>query len=476
MKKHSGILSALLAVIMAFSAFAAPVLALGAEEISVNAESTAAAPTLNIKKVSETPETLVIDIELVSGSFLCFDAQVSAAARLVCKSIEFSPDYKAFTASIPEPDLGVNMFNVNSGKFSVAGTVSCSNPMSIATYTYSTSPGAGVTKAEISLAVDSCYIESADGDTEVQAAVTSSLGETHTHVQNENWIVTKEPTCLEEGSRQTVCPECGEVIQTKPIAKLQHDTEEIRVEPSCEEPGYTETVCKTCKTVLSHTDIPALGHDTYEVRLEPTCHSEGSVDVVCRRCEKVISHTTLQKTEHKLVTEMKEADCHNKGYIIIKCALCGDVASRVDIAKTEHNWTDWTVVKTPTYTSDGLKRRVCRICGDVQEVVIPAIKVVPESITLSEKEITLNRGKTTQLFADVQPMEATYSYDVEWSSSNPKVCSVDSEGNVTAHRSGTAVITASADNGKVKAECTVHVDSLFMKIVRIVLGWFGIKI
>lgn len=476
MKMHSRILSALIAVIMALSAFAAPALALGAAEISVNAETTETAPTINIKKVSETPDTLVIDIELVSGSFVCFDAKVSAAGRLVCKSIEFSADYKAFTASIAEPDLEVSLFNVESGKFSVASTVSCSVPMSIATYTYTKSTGAGVTQSDISLTVDSCHIGSADGDTEVQATVTSSLGETHTHVQNDNWVTTKEATCLEAGSKQIVCPECGEVIETKPIAKLPHDTEEIKVEPTCVEPGYTETVCKSCRNVISHTDIPALGHDTYEVRLEPTCHSEGSVDTVCRRCSNVISHTVLQKTDHKLVTEMKEADCHNTGYIVIKCALCGDVASRVDIAKTEHNWTDWSVVKTPTYTSEGLKRRVCRICGDVDEVVIPAIKIEPESISLSEKEITLNRGKTTQLFADVMPMEATYSYDVEWSSSNPKVCSVDSDGNITALRSGTAVITASADNGKVKAECTVHVDSLLMKILRTVLGWFGIKI
>lgn len=77
------------------------------------------------------------------------------------------------------------------------------------------------------------------------------------------------------------------------------------------------------------------------------------------------------------------------------------------------------------------------------------------SVTLNCSTLTLEAGKTGKLSATVLPASAT-DKTVIWSSSKPDVASVSSNGTVTAKKAGTAVITATAVNGK-SASCTVTV-------------------
>lgn len=77
------------------------------------------------------------------------------------------------------------------------------------------------------------------------------------------------------------------------------------------------------------------------------------------------------------------------------------------------------------------------------------------SVTLNHSTLTLEAGKIRKLSATVLPASAT-DKTVAWSSSKPDVASVSSNGTVTAKKAGTAVITATATNGK-SASCTVTV-------------------
>lgn len=77
------------------------------------------------------------------------------------------------------------------------------------------------------------------------------------------------------------------------------------------------------------------------------------------------------------------------------------------------------------------------------------------SVTLNCSTLTLEAGKTGKLSATVLPASAT-DKTVTWSSSTPDVASVSSNGTVTAIKAGTALITATATNGK-SASCTVTV-------------------
>lgn len=77
------------------------------------------------------------------------------------------------------------------------------------------------------------------------------------------------------------------------------------------------------------------------------------------------------------------------------------------------------------------------------------------SVTLNKTTLSLDAGKTGKLYTTVLPASAT-DKSITWSSSKPDVASVSSNGTVTAKKAGTAVITATAVNGK-NASCTVTV-------------------
>ena len=77
------------------------------------------------------------------------------------------------------------------------------------------------------------------------------------------------------------------------------------------------------------------------------------------------------------------------------------------------------------------------------------------SVKLNRSALSLEVGKTGKLTATVLPASAT-DKSITWSSSKTDVASVSSNGTVTAKKAGTAVITATAVNGK-NASCTVTV-------------------
>lgn len=77
------------------------------------------------------------------------------------------------------------------------------------------------------------------------------------------------------------------------------------------------------------------------------------------------------------------------------------------------------------------------------------------SVKLNRSALSLEVGKTGKLSATVLPASAA-DKSITWSSSNTDVASVSRNGTVNAKKAGTAVITATATNGK-SASCTVTV-------------------
>ena len=103
-----------------------------------------------------------------------------------------------------------------------------------------------------------------------------------------------------------------------------------------------------------------------------------------------------------------------------------------------------------TATSTNGKTAGCTVTVSKKEIPITEISLDKSSATLTE-------GETTTLTATVLPENTTYGKSVKWSSSNVAVAIVDLMGKVTAKSAGTAVITATSENGKT-ASCTVTVN------------------
>lgn len=86
--------------------------------------------------------------------------------------------------------------------------------------------------------------------------------------------------------------------------------------------------------------------------------------------------------------------------------------------------------------------------------------ISPSSIEINNTNPNvLNNGDSIKLNAEVKPDNAT-DKTIVWSSSNPDVASVDSNGLVTAKTAGTVTIKAMSLDGSVSATATVRVNQL----------------
>ena len=90
------------------------------------------------------------------------------------------------------------------------------------------------------------------------------------------------------------------------------------------------------------------------------------------------------------------------------------------------------------------------------------VTVAVSGITLSKTQLTLDEGQSQTLEATISPADAT-NQRIGWESSDPLVATVEN-GTVTGIKAGSAVITATTEDGGKTASCTVtviaHVSSI----------------
>lgn len=285
----------------------------------------------------------------------------------------------------------------------------------------------------------------------------------------------KDATCTEDGYDRDYCPDCEEYLNVTVIKHEGHKIVTEHKEATCTEDGYHKEYCSKCGEVFKDETYTKTGHQhTSKVITDATCTEDGSIKEICDDCGTVIKVTVIAHTGHKLVNDVKNATCIEDGYIDRKCTKCGYVDSHMVLKHTGHSWTDWQVVKEPTYSTVGLERKVCRYCGESHEREIPMVVVPVQKIVITPSEdFTMNVKKKDKLQADVYPEEAAYSAEVIFESSDPSIVSVDKEGNITAKRRGTATITAKTADGKVSdsINVTVEYSTIQWIIIYLLFGW-----
>lgn len=106
---------------------------------------------------------------------------------------------------------------------------------------------------------------------------------------------TTQPTCLDDGTIETCCKECGAVIKTEHQAALGHDfvelTGDIDNDCSCVTGTVTVRACSRCQEldttftpIYSITSNEHVADDTWTVVTEPTKLTEGLIHGVCVNC------------------------------------------------------------------------------------------------------------------------------------------------------------------------------------------------
>ncbi len=122
-----------------------------------------------------------------------------------------------------------------------------------------------------------------------------------------------------------------------------------------------------------------------------------------------------------------------------------------------------------TVTSeDGMKTASCNVVVEERVILVTAV-------TLNKTELTLYENESEKLTAVVVPADATYK-DIEWSSNNEDVATVDAEGNVTALKEGTAQISATAQNSTIKSVCTVVVEKKVIPVTAVSLNYLTLVV
>jgi len=101
-----------------------------------------------------------------------------------------------------------------------------------------------------------------------------------------------------------------------------------------------------------------------------------------------------------------------------------------------------------------IKNDITTVCGDI----VPVIRVA-----FTTPIATINPGSTQQLTAFVSPINA-YNKNVNWSSSNTDIATVDLNGLVTGVSAGTATINVSTQDGGKVSSCLVTVPTPILPV------------
>lgn len=116
-----------------------------------------------------------------------------------------------------------------------------------------------------------------------------------------------------------------------------------------------------------------------------------------------------------------------------------------------------TAIITCTSADNPLSKATCKV----------KVKIKTTGVSVKEKT-TMYVGQQITLTPTVTPSDAS-NKKVTWKSSDKSIATVDSNGNVTAKKKGTAVITCTTDNGGYTDTCTVTVNK-YVAVKKIALN------
>lgn len=167
----------------------------------------------------------------------------------------------------------------------------------------------------------------------------------HVHSYGE-WQVRTPATCTEKGEEYRTCA-CGEE-ETREITPLGHSFTRYTSDnnATCTENGTETAKCDRCDATDTRTaEGSALGHDwetEFTIDEKPTCTKPGSKSHHCTRCDA--------KTD---ITE---------------------------IPANGHSYGEWIVEKPASMTEDGLEVRICSVCREREERILPAGDYLPGDV------------------------------------------------------------------------------------------------
>ena len=104
---------------------------------------------------------------------------------------------------------------------------------------------------------------------------------------------------------------------------------------------------------------------------EATCTQKGSMERVCACGEKKTK--TIEALSHvEVVNSAVSATCLTNGKTEGKsCSVCNTILVPQELVPAGHSYGEWTIELEADCTTEGIRSRICSVCGDENEEVIP---------------------------------------------------------------------------------------------------------
>ena len=224
------------------------------------------------------------------------------------------------------------------------------------------------------------------------------------------WITTKEPTCLEKGSKEKKCSACGDTV-SEVINANGHTEEAIKaVAPTCTKTGLTEgKKCSACGEILLKQEVlPIVPHSYGEwiTTKEPTCLEKGSKEKKCSACGDTVSEVINANGHAEEAIKAVEPTCTKTGLTEgKKCSACGEILLKQEVLPiAPHSYGEWITTKEPTCLEKGSKEKKCSVCGDTVSEAINANGHTEEAIKAVEPTCTktgLSEGKKCSVCGEI---------------------------------------------------------------------------
>ena len=280
----------------------------------------------------------------------------------------------------------------------------------------------------------------------------------------------EEATCTEDGFVTETCSVHGET-RTEVLEKLGHNLgkRQIIKASTCGVPGESARICINCKGKFEKQTIKATGkhkYSSWKTTKASTALAEGQKERTCSVCKKKETQKTarLKATLTLNIAAKKSLPLKlNRSYKVNVQMTKGDsiISWRSSNAKA---------VKVDKYGKVTGKQagKTARITVKLRsglttwfDVKVQKNNVATTSLKLKNastgkymaNNVTLKRSQKLKVTPVIAPVTSTQA--VSYTSSNKKVATVDSRGQITAKARGTAYITAKSGRKNVKIKITV---------------------
>ena len=242
-------------------------------------------------------------------------------------------------------------------------------------------------------------------------------------------------TCTETGLTEGKhCSRCdSETVAQVTVPALGHDMiTDAAVAATCTQAGLTEGKhCSRCDSeTVAQVTVPALGHDMVtDSAVAATCTETGLTEGKhCLRCDgATVAQKTVPALGHDMVKDAAvAATCTETGLTEGEhCSRCDKATVLQETVPAKgHSFDDWTLVKAPTLTEEGIEVSTCSACEEKQTRAVEKLEYLvgdangDGQITAADARILL------RLSAKLEKIE---SYNVPFA-----VLDVNGDGQITA--------------------------------------------